>query len=165
MSVSIIVAVAENGIIGRDQELPWRLPDDLKRFKALTIDHAIVMGRKTWESIGRPLPRRTSIVLTRQPGYAAPGAIVVRTPEEALAAAGDGEVVVIGGGEVYRLFLPLADRLYLTVVHASPKGDVRFPELPANAWLLVAEEHHPQDAKHAQSFTFQTLERPPASAD
>ncbi|MBO9638493.1 MAG: dihydrofolate reductase [Siphonobacter aquaeclarae] len=152
---SLIVAAAENGAIGKDNQLLWHLPDDLRLFKRLTTGHAIVMGRKTYESIGRPLPNRESVILTRQTGYEVPGATVVATLEEALA--GREDVLVIGGAEIYRLALPVADRIYLTEVHTRIDGDAFF-ETPAG-WKEVSREHHPADEKHVYSFDFVVLDR------
>lgn len=160
MTVSLLVAMAENRVIGRDGDLPWHLPTDLKRFKRLTTGHAIVMGRRTWESIGRPLPKRRSIVVSRRPGYEAAGAEVASGLEEALAlAADDDEVFVIGGAELFAAALDRADRLYLTRVHAEVEGDVRMPPFDDGSWELVAEESHGGDERHAYSFTFETYER------
>ena len=117
--ISLIVAVSTNKVIGAQGDLPWRLSDDLKRFKAVTMGKPIVMGRKTWDAIGRPLPGRQNIVITRKPGYTAAGCIVVTSLEDAIATAGDAEeIMVIGGSQIYQLALPLATRLYLTRVHA-----------------------------------------------
>ncbi|HUN24845.1 MAG TPA: dihydrofolate reductase [Steroidobacteraceae bacterium] len=159
-SLSLLVAVAENGVIGRDNALPWRLPDDLKRFKALTMGKPILMGRSTFESIGRALPGRTSLVLTRSPAWSAAGVTVVHSLEEAIArAAGAEELLVIGGAQVYALALPRAARIYLTRVHASVSGDTRLPELGRAAWREVSREEHPPDALHAHAMTFSVLER------
>jgi dihydrofolate reductase len=145
--LSLIVAMARNRVIGRDGKLPWHLPADLKRFRALTMGHHILMGRKTWESIGRPLPGRTSIVITRTPGYAAAGATVVHSLSEALESArGDSEIFVVGGAEVYRDALPLADRIYLTELQADFEGDVAFPEIAADQWSFLEREHHAAEA-------------------
>ena len=158
--ISIIVAAAENGVIGAQGELPWRLSDDLRRFKAVTMGKPIVMGRKTYESIGRPLPGRQNIVITRQPGFEAPGCDVVGSKEAALAAAGDAdEIMVIGGSEVYALFLPDAGRLYLTRVHAEVDGDAAFPELAHEEWALVADEAHVADDRNEYDYSFLTYER------
>jgi len=160
MKISLIVAMAENRVIGEGNDLPWHLPADLKRFKALTIGHVIVMGRKTFESIGRPLPRRHSVVITRNPEYRAPGVSVVHSLEQALdQAAGEDEVFVIGGAAIFAQALPRADRLYLTLVHAEPPGDVVFPPLPADQWTLVEEQPHPADERHAWPYTFRRYER------
>ena len=158
--LSIIVAMSENYVIGRAGAMPWHLPADLKRFKALTTGHAIIMGRKTWDSIGRPLPERTSIVLTRDPAFAADGAIVVPDLDQALDAAGDDdEPFIIGGGEIYRMALERAERLYLTCVHATLSGDTFFPNFSEQDWSLVSDERHAADEKHAYAFSFRVYER------
>ena len=158
--VSLLVAAAENGVIGRDNTLPWHLSDDLRRFKALTLGKPMLMGRKTFESIGKPLPGRTSLVLSRARDWARPGATVVRSLEEALERAGAvPELVVIGGAEVYRLALPHAQRIYLTRVHAEIPGDTVLPPLDATAWRETEREFHAADARHAHAFTFIVLER------
>ena len=158
--VSILVATDERGGIGRDGGLPWHLPNDLKRFKALTMGKPIVMGRKTWESIGRPLPGRFNIVVTRQPGYTAPGATVVGSLDAAISVAGDvGEICVIGGAEVYRLALPRTGLIHLTRIHATVPADTYFPELEAARWREVAREDHPADEKHAYAYSFIELRR------
>ena len=155
MRISLIVAMAENRVIGRDGRLPWHLPKDLKRFKKLTVGHPMVMGRKTFESIGRPLPKRRSLVLSRDPAYRPPGAEVAASLPEALARlAADEEAFVIGGARVFAEALPLAERLYLTLVHAEVAGDVRFPEIDAAAWKLLASERHTADDRHAYDFSF-----------
>ena len=158
--VSSVVATDERGAIGRGGGLPWRLPDDLKRFKALTMGKPIVMGRKTWDSIGRPLPGRHNIVITRQAGFEVPGITVVASLEDALRAAGDvPEVCVIGGAEIYRLALPRTDLIHLTRVHAVVDADTYFPELVAGEWdeLVVAE--CPADARHTFAYGFAELRR------
>ncbi len=158
--ISLIVARSENRVIGRDGDLPWHLPADLKRFKRLTLRHTVIMGRKTFESIGRPLPRRRSIVLSRNPDYRPEGAEVAHGLERALElAAGETEVFVIGGARVFAEALPRADRLYLTLVHAEVEGDVFFPEVDAEDWRLVSEERHEADDRHAHAFSFLTYER------
>ncbi len=158
--VTLVAAVARNGVIGRGGALPWRLPADLRRFRAVTWGHPVVMGRRTWESIGRPLPGRRNIVVTRRRGYRAPGAEVVPSPQAALAAAaGAGEVMVIGGAEVYAAFLPLADRILLTEVEAEPEGDTFFPRLDPGEWRETARERHPADAENPFACSFVTLER------
>jgi dihydrofolate reductase len=159
-SISLIVARADNGVIGRDNALPWRLPRDLKRFKALTMGKPMLMGRRTFESIGRALPGRTSLVLTRDPAWHAPGAIVVHTLEEAFDQVGSAaELVVIGGAEIFDLVLPLARRVYLTDVHADIPGDTGFPALAPGEWRELEHIAHPADAEHAHALTFRTLER------
>ena len=157
--ISLIVAASENHVIGRDGELPWRLSDDLKRFKAVTMGKPVVMGRKTWESIGRPLPGRQNIVITRQPGYVAEGATVVCGRNEAIVAAhGAEEIMVIGGSEIYALFLPAAERLYVTRVHTEVEGDAFFPA-PGDDWRLVSEEPHVADEKNEFDVSFRIFER------
>lgn len=158
--LSIIVAVADNGVIGSGNQLPWRLPDDLKRFKALSIGKPIVMGRKTFDSIGRPLPGRLNVVISRQPGLDIPGCRVVRSIDEAIAAAQPApEIVIVGGADIYRQVLPQVQIIHLTRVHASVDGDVVFPELQERQWREVAKEYHPADERHAHAFTFSTLQR------
>lgn len=162
MRVSLIVAVAENGVIGRDNRLPWRIPDDLRHFKALTMGKPVIMGRRTHQSIGRPLPGRLNIVLSRDPAFQAPGVCRVGSVEAALAAAdrpGWGEeAMVIGGAEIYRLFLPLADRLYLTEVHRRVEGDARFPAIAPRAWRERSRDFRAGDGD-VPSHSFVTLER------
>jgi dihydrofolate reductase len=158
--IAIIVAVAENGVIGSDNRLPWHLPDDLKRFKALSMGKPVVMGRRTFESIGKPLPGRTNIVVSRQPGLAIAGAIVVSSLDAALAIAGDvREVVIIGGAGIFRQALSRTDTIHLTRVHARVAGDVVFPELDPGQWRETAVEHHAADERHQYAFTFVTLQR------
>lgn len=159
MGVSLIVAVAANGVIGRDGDLPWRIPADLGFFKQTTMGKPIVMGRKTWESIGRALPGRTNIVLTRDRQFEAEGATVVADFEVALAAAGEAaEVMIIGGAEVYAMALPHASRIYLTEVHAAPEGDTRLPEFSRDDWRETAREDHAAE-DGTPAFSFVTLER------
>ena len=161
MLVTLIAAVAENRIIGREGDLPWRLPDDLRRFKRVTTGHVVIMGRRTWEAGGgRPLPGRRNVVVTRQSGYAADGAEVVRSLEAAFdLAAGEARVYVLGGGEIYAQALPRADELDLTIVHAEPEGDARFPEWDPADWTETWSERHEADERHAHAFTFRTLVR------
>lgn len=163
--VSLVVAMARNRVIGKDGGLPWRLPDDLKHFKRLTLDHTVIMGRKTFEEIRQPLANRRNVVISRNPDFRPSGVTVVPSLAEALAlGATEAEVFVIGGGEVYRQALPLADRIYLTVVHADIEGDTTFPSFDASGWALDSEEHHPADARHAWPFTFRTYRRVHPSA-
>jgi dihydrofolate reductase len=158
--LSIIVAVADNGVIGSGNQLPWRLPDDLKRFKALSLGKPIVMGRKTFDSIGRPLPGRLNIVISRQPGLDIPGCRVVSSLDDAIAAAQPApEIVIVGGADIYRQVLPQVHTIHLTRVHADVPGDVVFPTLQEQEWREVAKEYHPADERHAHAFTFSTLER------
>ncbi len=149
--VSLIVAMARNGVIGRDGGLPWHLPEDLRHFKELTLGKPIIMGRLTHESIGRPLPGRTNIVISRNPAHDAPGCVVVTSLADAIKHAAtlvgvDGEVMVIGGAQIYREALPRADRLYLTRVEVDAEGDTVFPELDASDWLLVSSSTHSSPA-------------------
>ncbi|HGY90031.1 MAG TPA: dihydrofolate reductase [Planctomycetes bacterium] len=168
-SVTLVVAMDEQGLIGCRGDLPWRLPADLARFKRLTMGHPILMGRRTWESIGRPLPGRTNMVLTRRTDFAPEGVVVVGALEEALDRAGGfpggEELMVIGGAEVYRLFLPRATRLQLTRVDGRFEGDVFFPHWNPADFELLAEERRDADEKNPHAMTFQTwerLRRPPA---
>jgi len=158
MTLALIVAVAENGVIGVDNRLPWRLPADLQRFKQLTMGHHIIMGRRTWDSIGRPLPGRTSVVVTRNRALAVPAGVLVATSlDEAIAAcAGDPEPFVIGGAELYRASLPRADRLHLTVVERAFAGDTWFPDFDRSSWRLDASERH---ADGELSYRFETWVR------
>lgn len=167
MIVSAIAAVAENGVIGVDGDLPWHLPDDMKHFMRTTRGHHVISGRKNYESIPekyRPLKDRMNIVVSRDPHYQAPGTRVVTSLADALRIAwdaGDTEAFIIGGGQIYReaFRLDLVKRVYLTVVHAEVDGDTHFPEL-GGEWELIHEELHPADERHAHAFTFQLLERP-----
>jgi dihydrofolate reductase len=162
MRVSIIAAQAENGIIGRAGQLPWRLKADLQRFKKLTMGHTVIMGRKTWESIGRPLPGRRMIVVSRQLGYQAEGVEVVTNLDDALAlaqAAGEEEAFVIGGAEIYRLALPKAERLYITLVLAEVAGDTTFPEVDWETWARIESESHDADSDNEYPTLFYTFER------
>jgi dihydrofolate reductase len=162
--VTLIVAMTDDGVIGIDGQLPWRLPEDLRRFKAATLGKPVVMGRKTFESIGRPLPQRHNIVLTRQVGFSArdPAVTVVSTLQAALQAAGDvPEVMIIGGAEIYQLALPLAQRIILTRVHANVQGDTHFSPLDPKAWRVASSDTYAADEKHAYSMTFEDLERVP----
>lgn len=146
--LAIIAAVARNGVIGRDNGLPWRLPADLRRFKTLTLGHPVIMGRRTWESIGRPLPGRRNLVVSRNSDYAAPGAELFASLARALAACAGhpGEVFVIGGAELYALALPAATRLYLTEIRADYAGDAHFPALDRGQWREDAREAGPADS-------------------
>ena len=161
MILSIIAALDEAGGIGLHGNLPWRLPDDLKRFRALTMGHPVIMGRKTYESIGRPLPGRRMLVVTHQPGFPAPGCEVVTSLEAGITLAeqaGESELFVIGGGKLYALALPQAQRLYLTRVQARVEADVFFPPIPAGEWRRVDHQFHAADDAHAFAFRFETLE-------
>ncbi|MGY2053190.1 dihydrofolate reductase [Methylobacterium sp. JK268] len=158
--VTLIAAIARNRVIGRDNALAWRLRSDLKRFRALTMGRPVVMGRKTWDSIGRPLPGRRVIVLTRDPGWTAPGVETAAGWPAVLALTrGETEVMVAGGAQVYAQTLPLADRLQLTLVEAAPEGDALFPEIPPGAFDEVASEAHPAGPEDEHPFRFVTLDR------
>lgn len=162
MRISLVVAMAANRAIGRGGTLPWRLPNDLRHFKTLTTGKPVVMGRKTFASIGRPLPDRTSIVVSRDPAFRPEGALVVNSFEAALnaaAAAAAGEIMVIGGAEIYAAALPLADRIYVTEVHADVEGDRFFPPVDPGEWVETFRERHEADDRHAYGYSFVTLER------
>ncbi|GAA1552003.1 dihydrofolate reductase [Kribbella lupini] len=152
MSVVLIAAVGRNGVIGRDNDLPWRIREDLQHFKQLTLGHTLVMGRKTYDSIGRPLPGRRTVVITRQPDWTADGVEVVHSLDDAFELADGNDVYVAGGGEIYRLALPSADRLEVTEVDQSPEGDVTFPAIDPTAWTETARD--PRDG-----FTFVSYAR------
>ena len=161
MRVCAIVAVAENGVIGKDNALPWHLPADLKYFRSVTTGHPIILGRKNYQSIGKPLPNRTNIVLSRDAGFEAPGCLRAGDLQEALEIArstGAQDCFVVGGAEVYRQALPLCSRLYLTQVHAEISGDVYMPEL-GEGWEQVSCEYHAADEKNSLAFSFILLER------
>jgi dihydrofolate reductase len=159
-TVTLIVAVADNGVIGRDNALPWHLPEDLKRFKRLTMGKPIIMGRKTFESIGKPLPGRQNIVVTRDPDYRREGITVVHDTAGALRAAGQvPEVMVIGGAELFRSLLPRAGRVHLTRVHGNIEGDITWPPLDEREWQVVESEERAADDRHAHAMTFEILER------
>jgi dihydrofolate reductase len=158
--ISIIVAASMNNVIGVQGDLPWRLSSDLKRFKQLTLGKPIVMGRLTYESIGRSLPGRQNIVITRQQGFEAEGCDVVGSIDEAIQAAGDAdEIMVIGGGDIYRQFLPRVGRIYVTRVQADIDGDVFFPELAADEWHETSSERQRADESNEFDVLFTTLER------
>ena len=158
--ISIIVAASTNNVIGVEGGLPWRLSDDLKRFKTVTMGKPIVMGRKTWESIGRPLPGRQNIVITRQLDYVAEGCDVFASLDHAIAATGDAdEIMVIGGSQIYDLAVPQARRLYLTRVHAEVEGDAFFPAVDESEWQLVSNELHAADDRNMYAFSFRVYER------
>ena len=162
MRVSIIVAQADQGVIGAENKLLWHLPDDLKNFKRLTMGHMILMGRKTWESIGRPLPGRTSAVITHNRGMRIKDILIFHSPAEAIDYAkrkNEDEIFVIGGEEIYRLTLPLADKLYLTRVHGSFEGDAFFPEIDPTQWSVDSKTFHPEDEKHPYAFDMMVLSR------
>lgn len=157
--ISLIAAMDDNRLIGRDNALPWRLPNDLKYFKRSTLDKIVLMGRKTWDSLGRPLPQRDNWVLTRDPAFAAAGARVFHDLDQAFSAAAEKELVVIGGAELYRQALPRVQRMYLTEVHGRFEGDAWFPEFDPADWHETAREDHPADAQHACAYSFVCHER------
>lgn len=162
MRVSLIAAVADNGVIGRDNDLPWHLPADLKRFKRTTLGHHLLMGRKTWESIGRALPGRTTVVISRGRPELPEGVLVAASLDEALDMAradGDDEAFVTGGADIFRVALPRADRFYLTRVRADVEGDRYFPEFDDSEWRVVSIERRDPDEKNPHRLEFQLLER------
>jgi dihydrofolate reductase len=157
---SLIVARAANGVIGKDNGMPWHLPADLAHFKRTTMGRPVIMGRRTWESIGRPLPGRRNVVVTRSAGFTAPGAEVVGSLEEAWRVVADAEeVFVIGGGQVYAEALPGADRVYLTEIGEAIDGDTRFPDLDPAEWRETALGEHAPDDRNAHRLRFRLLER------
>jgi dihydrofolate reductase len=158
--ITLIVAVADSGVIGRDNTLPWHLPEDLKRFKRLTMGKPILMGRKTFESIGKPLPGRQNIVVTRDTNYRREGVTVVHDAEAALRAAGPvPEIMVIGGAELFAALLPRAGRIHLTRVHGNIPGDVMWPALDEREWSVVERESHSADDRHTWPMTFEVWEK------
>jgi len=162
MEISLVVAMDENRVIGAHGTLPWRLPADLKHFKRVTMGHPIVMGRRTWESIGRALPGRTNIVVTRQAGFGAPGAVVVDSLEAAKARAAEEdceELMIIGGATLYEQAMPETSRIYLTEIHAEFEGDTYFPELNEDEWACVSREDREKDDKNPYDYSFLVLER------
>ena len=165
MQVSMVVAMARNRVIGRGNALPWRLPEDLKHFKAVTLGKPVLMGRKTFLSIGKPLPGRTNLVLTRDTGWKAEGVVVVHSLDEALSSVGAApELACIGGAEVFELCMPLATRIYLTRIDADIAGDTLFPPLDSTQWRQLDSRNFAADARNAYDMTFVTLERQTADA-
>ena len=161
MSLSLIVAMANNRVIGNNNRMPWHLPADFAYFKKITTGHAVIMGRKTFESIGRPLPGRRNIVVSRNVSYRADGTEVVASLNAAIDACKHQDAFVIGGATLYAEALPRADRIYLTEVDASPDGDTRFPVLNSNEWREVARERRESDEKNPHPMQFVVLERRP----
>jgi dihydrofolate reductase len=166
MKVVLVAAVAENGVIGANGGMPWRLKSDLAHFRALTLNKPVVMGRKTWQSISRPLPHRTNIVITRDPNFTALGALVVPSFEAALEAArkdaverGTDEIMVIGGSDIFCAAMPVADRLEITHVHAEPEGDIRFPPIDPAVWREISRQEHPRGPDDSASFSVTTYLR------
>lgn len=160
MIISFVAAMGKNKVIGRNNSLPWTMPADMKRFKELTMGKPVIMGRKTFESIGAPLPKRTNIIITRAQDYKAEGCIVVHSADEALnAAKNTKEAMVIGGSQIYKEFLPRANRMYLTIIDAGFKGDTYFPEYNIEEWEETEYEEHERDAENQYDYAFITLER------
>lgn len=163
MLISAIVAVGHGGVIGKEDDVPWHLPADLKYFKRKTLNHHVIMGRKTFESIGRPLPRRTNVIVTRNPFFIASNCLVVNSIEEGLKLAeanGETEAFIIGGGTIYQQGLPFASRVYLTAVDVAVEGgEAFFPELPREDWEEVSSEPHQPDDKNPHPYTFKVFER------
>lgn len=160
--ISLITAASENNAIGKNHQLLWDLPDDMKFFKETTWGMIVIMGRVTYEDMGRPLPGRINMVITRNKDWQREGVIVAKDIEEALKLAVEmngKEIFIIGGGEIYKQTMPLADRIYMTRVHAELEGDTYFPEIDASVWELKKEENHAADAEHAYAFSFQTWEK------
>ncbi len=166
--ISIIVAAAANQAIGKDNQLLWHLPNDLRFFKKTTSGHPIIMGRKTYESVGKPLPNRRNIIISRQPEYNATGVETVHSLDEAITLAGQTpeeltDIFIVGGAEIYRAALPITDRIYLTRVHANLLADTYFPQFDSSEWKLISREDHPADEKHAYSYSFLVYDRAPSS--
>lgn len=157
----MIAAAAENNALGKDNDLLWHLPDDFKRFKKLTIGHKIIMGRKTFESFPKPLPKRTHIIITRDTNYSVPyeDCIIVHSIEDAIQLVFGEDAFIIGGGEIYKQGAAFADIIELTRVHTSIEADTFFPEIELANWELTAKEHHPKDEKHLHAFTYLTYSR------
>ncbi len=159
--LSLIVAIADNGVIGDKNSLPWYLPADLKHFASITKPHTVIMGRKTYQSIvdrlGKPLPERKNVILTRQTDLNLPDCVVVHSVEEALAE--PGEKFVIGGEEIFKMFLPKVNRLYITEVHADIPGDTKFPDYDKSTWQEVSRENHEKDEKNPYNYSFVTYDR------
>ena len=160
MILSIIVAIGKNKVIGSNNSLPWSMPNDMKRFKELTMGKPIIMGRKTFESIGKPLPDRTNIIITHDEDYKAEGCIVVHSVEEALKAAeASEEVMIIGGAQIYKEFLPKTNRMYLTIIEHEFDGDTYFPEYKIEEWKETEYKEYEKDAENPYDYVFLTLER------
>lgn len=162
MILSAIVAISNNNVIGKDNELPWYLPADLKYFKKITINHPVIMGRKSYEAIGNPLPKRTNIVLTRDPYYLSSNILVAHSLEEAIALAYDidpEEAFILGGAEIFEIAFPFLDRLYITEIHADFDGDTFFPEWDQSEWKLISEEAHSSDKTNEFDYSFKIYER------
>lgn len=162
MRISAIAAMSKNRVIGKDNQIPWYLPADLKFFQRTTVGHHVIMGRKNYDSLGKPLPRRTNIIISRNPYFISSGCLVVHTLEEALAiarASNEEEAFIIGGGEIYRLAMDYLDRIYLTTIDLITDGNVSFPEFDQRLWRISSEEYFPSDEKNVYSFIIQVLDR------
>ncbi len=162
MIISHIVAASENNVIGNNQDLPWKLPDDMRFFVKTTKGHHILTGRKNFETFGKALPHRVNMIITRDTSFSANDAIVFHDIQSAIQHAkdnGETELMIIGGGEIYRQTLKLTDRIYLTKVHTEMDGDTYYPNLDKEHWNLISEEYHSKDEKHAFAFSFQLWER------
>ena len=160
MNVTLIAAMAENRVIGKDNQLIWHFPEDLKHFKQLTSGHHVIMGRKTFESVGRPLPNRTNIIITRQSDYKAEGCLIAHSIEEALAMVKDDEMpFIVGGAEIYKQALAFADGIELTIIHGEYEGDSYFPEFDLSIWKLARGEKKEADAKHIHPYEFLTYKK------
>jgi dihydrofolate reductase len=160
MMLSIIVAVAENNVIGKDNSLIWKLPRDMRHFKETTTGHYIIMGRKTFESNGRPLPNRTNVIITRDKNYKAEGCVVVHSLEDAIREAKeDSEAFIIGGGVIYEMSMAIVDRIYITKIQHTFEGDTFFPEINMEEWVISEEREFESDEKNQYSFTILTLDR------
>ncbi len=158
--ITLIAAVAQNNALGKDNQLLWHLPDDFKRFKIITSGHYIIMGRKTFESFPKPLPNRTHVIITRQKNYNSEGCIVVNSLDEAIQSCPKNEAIfIIGGGEIYKQSIAIADKIDITRVHNSFEADTFFPEIEIEKWQLIFEEFHSKDERHDFDFTFQTYVR------
>ncbi|MBI2134699.1 type 3 dihydrofolate reductase [Candidatus Woesearchaeota archaeon] len=160
MIISFVVAMGKNRVIGKDNSLPWNMPADMKRFKELTLNKPVIMGRKTFESIGKPLLKRLNIIITRDESYKAEGCVVVHSVDEALNAAKNAkEAMVIGGSQIFREFFPKAGRIYLTIIEHDFEGDVKFPEYDITEWEEASYEEHEKDKENPYDYSFITLER------
>jgi dihydrofolate reductase len=162
MIISCIVAISKNNVIGKDNDIPWYLPADLQYFKKITLNHHIIMGRNCYNSIGKPLPKRTNIIVTRDAFFISSNCLVARSIDEALAMAhsnGEEEVFIIGGGQIYTQTQNIWNRLYLTEVDLEVEGDIRFPEMDYKSWKLLSEEKHLKDEKNPHNYCFKILEK------
>jgi dihydrofolate reductase len=157
--LTLIAAASENNALGKDNDLVWHLPDDFKRFKALTSGHFIIMGRKTFESFPKPLPNRTHVIITRQNDYDVPeGCIVVNSLKKAIEVCPENEeIFIIGGGQIYKQSIEIADKIELTRVHTTVEADAFFPEIDEDVWEVIQSEYHPKDEKHKYDFTYLTF--------